>query len=76
MPSNWERIVSITKGGVKSIGMIKQKIQRGKKIALLIDGPNILRKEFNVHLEDIVVALEELGTVSYTHLTLPTKRIV
>jgi len=41
MPSNWEKIVSITKEGVKSIGMIKQKIQRGKKIALLIDGPNI-----------------------------------
>ena len=63
MPSNWERIVSMTKEGVKSIAMMRKKIQRGKKIALLIDGPNILRKEFNVHLEDIVAALEELGNI-------------
>ncbi|KPU62487.1 TIGR00288 family NYN domain-containing protein [Thermococcus argininiproducens] len=63
MPSNWEKIVSITKGGVRSIAMMKQKIQRGKKIALLIDGPNILRKEFHVHLEDIVKALEEFGNI-------------
>ncbi len=63
MPSNWERIVSMTKEGVKSIAMMRKRIQRGKKIALLIDGPNILRKEFNVHLEDIVAALEELGNI-------------
>ncbi|HDH44697.1 MAG TPA: TIGR00288 family NYN domain-containing protein [Thermococcus sp.] len=70
MPSNWEKIVSITKEGVKSIGMIKQKIQRGKKIALLIDGPNILRKEFKVHLEDIVAALEELGNIRVAKVVL------
>ncbi|MCO6041265.1 TIGR00288 family NYN domain-containing protein [Thermococcus alcaliphilus] len=63
MPSNWEKIVSMTKEGVKSIAMMRKKIQRGKRIALLIDGPNILRKEFNVHLEDIVAALEELGNI-------------
>jgi len=59
--SNWERIISITKDGMRSIGMMKKKISRGKRIALLIDGPNILRKEFGIKLEDIVEALEGLG---------------
>ena len=34
---------------------------RGKSIGLIIDGPNILRKEFGIKLEDIVEALEGLG---------------
>jgi uncharacterized protein (TIGR00288 family) len=59
--SNWERIISMTKDGMRSIGMMKRKISRGKRIALLIDGPNILRKEFGIKLEDIVEALEGLG---------------
>ncbi|ACJ16454.1 hypothetical protein, conserved [Thermococcus onnurineus NA1] len=59
--SNWEKIVSITKEGMRSIGMMRRKISRGKKIALLIDGPNILRKEFGVKLEDIVDVLEDIG---------------
>ncbi|NJD99892.1 TIGR00288 family NYN domain-containing protein [Thermococcus sp. LS1] len=59
--SNWEKIVSITKEGMRSIGMMRRKISRGKRIALLIDGPNILRKEFGVKLEDIVEALEGIG---------------
>ncbi|NJE85807.1 TIGR00288 family NYN domain-containing protein [Thermococcus sp. CX2] len=59
--SNWEKIVSITKEGMRSIGMMRRKISRGKRIALLIDGPNILRKEFGVRLEDIVEALEGIG---------------
>ena len=58
---SWERIVSMTKDGMRSIGMMRRKISRGKRIALLIDGPNILRKEFGIKLEDIVEALEGLG---------------
>ncbi|MFX1487314.1 MAG: NYN domain-containing protein [Promethearchaeota archaeon] len=34
-----------------------------KKIAILVDGPNILRKEFNIRLEDIKDAGKELGRV-------------
>ena len=51
----------MTKDGMRSIGMMRRKISRGKRIALLIDGPNILRKEFGIKLEDIVEALEGLG---------------
>ena len=70
MPSNWEKIMSITKEGVKSIATIRSKIQRGKKIALLIDGPNILRKEFSVKLEDIVDALEKIGNIRVAKVVL------
>ena len=63
MPSNWERIMAITKEGMRSIAMMKRKIRRGKRIALLIDGPNILRKEFGIYLEDIVEALEHFGNI-------------
>ncbi|WP_457750983.1 TIGR00288 family NYN domain-containing protein [Thermococcus sp.] len=53
----------MTKDGMRSIGMMRRKISRGRRIALLIDGPNILRKEFGVKLEDIVEALEGLGDI-------------
>ncbi|WP_297437194.1 TIGR00288 family NYN domain-containing protein [Thermococcus sp.] len=67
---SWEKIVSITKGGMKSIGMMKKRIGRGKKIALLIDGPNILRKEFGIKLEDIVEALEGIGDIRVAKVVL------
>ena len=67
---SWEKIVSITKGGMKSIGMMKKRIGRGKKIALLIDGPNILRKEFGIKLEDIVEVLEGIGDIRVAKVVL------
>ncbi|WP_297069032.1 TIGR00288 family NYN domain-containing protein [Thermococcus sp.] len=67
---SWERIVSITKGGMKSIGMMKKHIGRGRKIALLIDGPNILRKEFGVKLEDIMGVLEGIGDIRVAKVVL------
>jgi uncharacterized protein (TIGR00288 family) len=67
---SWERIISITKDGIRSIGMMKKKVKRGKRIALLIDGPNILRKEFGVKLEDIVEALEGFGDIRVAKVVL------
>jgi uncharacterized protein (TIGR00288 family) len=63
MASGWEKIVSMTKSGMRIIGQIKRRKPRGKRIALLIDGPNILRKELGVKLEDIVEALGEIGDI-------------
>lgn len=63
MPSGWEKIVSMTKSGMRIIGQMKRKVSRGKRIALLIDGPNILRKELGVKLEDIAEALSEIGDI-------------
>ncbi|AAL82164.1 NYN domain-containing protein [Pyrococcus furiosus DSM 3638] len=58
--ARWERIVD----GVKSIALMRKKIiTRGKRIALFVDGPNILRKELGIHLEDIVEALSKLGNI-------------
>ncbi len=67
---SWEKIISMTKDGIRSIGIIKRNSRRGKRIALLIDGPNILRKEFGIKLEDIVEALEHLGDVRVAKVVL------
>ncbi|NJF24148.1 TIGR00288 family NYN domain-containing protein [Thermococcus sp. Bubb.Bath] len=63
MAGGWERIVSITRNGMRIIGQMKRKVSREKKIALLIDGPNILRKEFGIRLEDLVDVLSEIGDI-------------
>ncbi|WP_297486641.1 TIGR00288 family NYN domain-containing protein [Thermococcus sp.] len=63
MAGKWEKIISITKSGMRIIGQMKRKVRRGKRIALLIDGPNILRKEFGIKLEDLVEALSEIGDI-------------
>ncbi|MEM2109687.1 MAG: NYN domain-containing protein [Candidatus Odinarchaeota archaeon] len=41
-----------------------------KKIAVLVDGPNILRKEFNVKLEEILEAVNSLGKVQVARVYL------
>ena len=38
-------------------------MKQGKRIALLIDGPNMLRKEFKFDLGNIKKDLEKMGTV-------------
>jgi uncharacterized protein (TIGR00288 family) len=63
MASGWEKIVAVTKSGMKIIGQMKRRVSRGKRIALLIDGPNILRKELGVKLEDIAEALSQIGDI-------------
>ncbi|EEB73053.1 TIGR00288 family NYN domain-containing protein [Thermococcus sp. AM4] len=41
----------------------KEEEQPKKRIGLIIDGPNILRKEFGIKLEDIIEALNRIGSV-------------
>jgi len=41
-----------------------------KSIGLIIDGPNILRKEFGIKLEDIVEALERIGRIRVAKVVL------
>ena len=46
LPLEWRRITGVGRGLTKSIGKIaKKKKKAGRKIGLIIDGPNILRKE-------------------------------
>ncbi|MDV3103541.1 TIGR00288 family NYN domain-containing protein [Thermococcus waiotapuensis] len=51
----------------KFFSMLRKKEEReespSKLIGLIIDGPNILRKEFNIKLEDILSALRRIGNV-------------
>lgn len=44
---------------IKELGTIL----RRKRIGLLIDGPNMLRKEFNLNLEFLRKRLEEFGSI-------------
>ena len=44
---------------IKSVLSKKQK----KNIAVFVDGPNILRKEFGINLEDVTKALKPLGEI-------------
>ena len=52
-------------------------LKRKRRVALLVDGPNILRKEFNVKLEDIWDIAKEHGKVEVARVYLnqyaPTK---
>jgi len=52
----------------------KQEVEKveikGKSIGLIVDGPNILRKEFRIKLEDIVEALERIGKIRVAKVVL------
>ncbi|MBN1786543.1 MAG: TIGR00288 family NYN domain-containing protein [Candidatus Methanofastidiosa archaeon] len=46
------------------VGSIRKKeVRPEKKIGLLVDGPNILRKEFAIDLEDVRKILDDLGDI-------------
>lgn len=50
---------------VPNIGGIKSKIKGGEKnIAVFVDGPNLLRKEFNVNLGRLAAQIERMGKIS------------
>lgn len=41
---------------------LKKKVNK-KKVAVFVDGPNIIRKEFNIDLDDLREGCEELGSI-------------
>lgn len=51
--------------GVKSRlkGVVSKKKAKEKNIAVFIDGPNILRKDLSIGLEDITTALKKFGRI-------------
>ncbi len=64
MPLEWRKITKVGRGITKSIGKVaKRKKKAGKKIGLIIDGPNILRKEFGVNMEHIAEILNDIGDI-------------
>eukprot|EP00658_Telonema_sp_P-2_P069351 TRINITY_DN58525_c0_g1_i1.p1 TRINITY_DN58525_c0_g1~~TRINITY_DN58525_c0_g1_i1.p1 ORF type:complete len:132 (-),score=54.21 TRINITY_DN58525_c0_g1_i1:60-455(-) len=74
---NRKRKIKMGGGGVKSTSTTSQ--QQSKLSTTTIDGrdlaalfPQSVQEEIDI----IIAALRDTETVSYTHLTLPTKRIV
>ncbi|MBN2518011.1 MAG: NYN domain-containing protein [Candidatus Altiarchaeota archaeon] len=55
------------KVAVPYIKDVKEKLGLGKdsnRIALFVDGPNLLRKEFNFDLEDLKMEVEKIGKIA------------
>lgn len=64
MPERFRSITSVGRGFSRYMGSISRKKRKADRmIGLLIDGPNILRKEFDINLEDIKKILEDMGDI-------------
>jgi uncharacterized protein (TIGR00288 family) len=55
-------------GGV--LRRFRPKRDRGNRVGLLVDGPNVLREEFDVDLDDVRTAGLDEGTLAATRLYL------
>ncbi|NMA30207.1 MAG: NYN domain protein [Euryarchaeota archaeon ADurb.Bin023] len=64
MAKRFKSITSVGKGFSRYMGSISRKKRKDDRmIGLLIDGPNILRKEFDINLDDIKKILEDMGDI-------------
>jgi len=64
MVERFRSITSVGRGFSRYMGSISRKKRKADRmIGLLIDGPNILRKEFDINLEDIKKILEDMGDI-------------
>lgn len=50
-------------GRIRSLVRLVTRLRRSGRVALLIDGPNVLRREFAVRLDDLKHLVEELGKI-------------
>ena len=81
---NWDKPILTDSGGfqVWSLGELVKITEEGVKFSSPYDGKKIfMTPEDSIQIQqnlgsDIVMAFDECTAVSYTHLTLPTKRIV
>ncbi|ASJ04862.1 MULTISPECIES: TIGR00288 family NYN domain-containing protein [Thermococcus] len=68
-----ERFFRVLRRGEKEVREVSEEAPKPKKkrsIGLIIDGPNILRKEFGIKLEDIIDALERIGKLRVAKVVL------
>ncbi|WP_297419195.1 TIGR00288 family NYN domain-containing protein [Thermococcus sp.] len=65
-----ETIFKVLHRGNKEVGAKEERPVKGKSIGLIIDGPNILRKEFGIKLEDVIEALERIGKIRVAKVVL------
>ncbi len=45
------------------LGKIKNKVDRGENVAIFVDGPNVVRKEFDLDLDELREKTEEFGNI-------------
>lgn len=48
---------------IRSLVRLVSRLRRSGRVALLIDGPNVLRREFEVRLDDLKNSIEKLGKI-------------
>jgi len=64
MATRWRNIKRVSQGITRYVGAVaRKKRSKERKIGLLIDGPNILRKEFGINLDDVKAILEDMGDI-------------
>lgn len=64
MTPRWRNIKRVSEGITRYVGAVaRKKRKKDRKIGLLIDGPNILRKEFGINLDDLKAILEDMGDI-------------
>lgn len=64
MTTRWRNIKRVSQGITRHVGAVaRKKGRKDRKIGLLIDGPNILRKEFGINLDDLKAILENMGDI-------------
>ena len=64
MTPRWRNIKRVSEGITRYVGSVaRKKRKKDRKIGLLIDGPNILRKEFGINLDDLKAILEDEGDI-------------
>ncbi len=57
-------------GRIRSLVRLVTRLRRSGRVALLIDGPNVLRREFEVRLDELKRIIEELGRVGVARVYL------
>lgn len=50
-------------GRIRSLVRLVTRLRRSGRVAFLIDGPNVLRREFDVRLDDLKNQIEALGRI-------------
>ncbi len=50
-------------GRIRSLVRLITRLRRSGRVALLIDGPNVLRREFDIRLDDLKNQIEQLGKI-------------
>lgn len=64
MPTRWRNIKRVSEGITRYVGAVARKKRKSDRmIGLIIDGPNILRKEFGINLDDVKAILENIGDI-------------